>query len=203
MRITDAVSWCCCCCCCPCSLPGMERMSKRLCVRDLEIFFAQRYRRPLCLTSLLIVKSEYRHPWINLPFNSIRLEDLYNIVGGSSVMVVLFHHFSPVIAPVCSHALTRSLALFFTHSLRLLFFFPFWFTVIHLLELLVCLLYFYQLYVLQQIYSHSVRQPSEHTYTHVQIGIVLYCWSVSYPSPILFDSGLKAKLIKYLLLLWK
>lgn len=77
---------------------GRRTDSTLLCERSVD-FCTTISSCPLCLTSLLIVKSEYRHPWINLPFNSIRLEDLYNIVEcGGSVMVVLFHHFSPVIA---------------------------------------------------------------------------------------------------------
>lgn len=107
----------------PWYLPTRARASERarekgariactpLCERSVD-FCTTISSCPLCLTSLLIVKSEYRHPWINLPFNSIRLEDLYNVVEcGGRVMVVLFHHFSPVIAQLSP---TLSLALSFT-----------------------------------------------------------------------------------------
>lgn len=111
---------------------------------------AQRYRRSMRLTSLLIVESEYRHPWINLPFNSIRLEDLYSIDASGDSGALRCDGKTYYFTIIPSISLFKACYFFFLACI----FHPFNLLLSHrpvlalLFEPFVCLLYFYQLYVL-------------------------------------------------------
>ena len=66
----------------------------------------------VCLTSSPLVKSDNRHPWINLPFNSIRSEDLYNKTMRVSACVYLaIPCFISITSIVLSFSLSLSLLL--------------------------------------------------------------------------------------------